>query len=66
MLNADEKQSRAQFDEIQDLKLQIEKSKDDRKRLAQLEKKNKLLEDTLKSKDPNNTALLIQATKHTD
>ena len=49
--------------EISDLKNQLLKSKDDKKRLSELEKKCKLLEETLGSKDKNSTALLIQAAK---
>lgn len=39
------------------------KSKDDKKRLVELEKKCRLLEDTLKSKNPNSIGMLIQASK---
>ena len=35
----------------------------DRKKIKELEKKCKLLEESLKSKDPNNIGLLLQANK---
>ena len=49
--------------ELNDLRLQLEKSKEDKKRLVQLEKKCRLLEDTAKSKNPNSIGMLIQAAK---
>ena len=45
------------------MKMQVAKSKDDKKRVAELEKKCRLLEDTLKSKNPNSIGMLIQASK---
>ena len=45
------------------MRLQIEKSKDDKKKIKDLEKKCKLLEETLNSKKPNSIPLLIQAAK---
>lgn len=39
------------------------KYKEDKKRLAELEKKCKLLEDTIKAKNPNSIGMLIQAAK---
>jgi hypothetical protein len=41
----------------------LAKGKDDKKRLIELEKKCRLLEDTLKSKNPNSISMLIQASK---
>ena len=49
--------------EINDLKLQLVKGKEDKKRLSELEKKCKLLEDTINSKQPNSIGMLIQASK---
>jgi hypothetical protein len=45
------------------MKMQLAKSKEDKKRLAELEKKCRLLEDTVKSKNPNSIGMLIQASK---
>lgn len=39
------------------------KYKEDKKRMAELEKKCKLLEETVKSKNPNSIGMLIQAAK---
>lgn len=41
------------------MKLNVAKAKDDKKRLVELEKKCRLLEDTLKSKNPNSIGMLI-------
>ena len=41
------------------MKLQLAKSKEDKKRLVELEKKCRLLEDTVKSKNPNSIGMLI-------
>ena len=43
--------------------MQLVKYKEDKKRLADLEKKCKLLEETIKSKNPNSIGMLIQAAK---
>lgn len=43
--------------------MQLAKAKEDKKRLADLEKKCRLLEDTLKAKNPNSIGMLIQAAK---
>ena len=45
------------------MKQQLTKYKEDQKRLKELEKKCKLLEETLKNKNPNSIGMLIQATK---
>lgn len=41
----------------------MQRGKEDRKRLVELEKKCRLLEDTLKAKNPNSIGMLIQAAK---
>lgn len=48
---------------MNDLKIQVAKAKEDRKRTAELEKKCRLLEETVKSKNPNSIGMLIQAAK---
>jgi len=58
---ADEEKSN--FRELQDLKQQLVKAKEDKKRLAELEKKCRLLEETTKNKNPNSIGMLIQAAK---
>jgi len=45
------------------MKIVVAKAKDDKKRVVELEKKCRLLEDTLKSKNPNSIGMLIQASK---
>ena len=45
------------------MKLKVAQAKDDKKRLIDLEKKCRLLEDTLKSKNPNSISQLIMASK---
>lgn len=42
-----------------DLKQQLVKYKEDKKRLNELEKKCKLLEETIKTKNPNSIGMLI-------
>jgi hypothetical protein len=39
--------------------MQVQKAKEDKKRILDLEKKCKLLEETLKSKAPNSIGMLI-------
>lgn len=58
-----EDESRNNFKEVQDLKQQLVKYKEDKKRLAELEKKCKLLEQTVNNKNPNSIGMLIQAAK---
>lgn len=48
---------------MNELKGQLVKAKEDKKRLAELEKKCRLLEETLKAKNPNSIGMLIQAAK---
>lgn len=43
--------------------MQVVKFKEDKKRLVELEKKCRLLEDTVKAKNPNSIGMLIQAAK---
>ena len=43
--------------------MQVQKTKDDKKRIAELEKKCRLLEETAKAKNPNSIGMLIQAAK---
>jgi hypothetical protein len=45
------------------LKLQLQKAKEDKKRIVELEKKCRLLEETLQAKNPNSIGMLIQAAK---
>ena len=49
--------------EVQALREKVKKAEEESKRNRDLEKKCKLLEETIKSKNPNNIAMLIQATK---
>ena len=63
MLSADETDQRDAFKKMQELQEKLDRGKDDRKRLRELEKKCKLLEESVKSKDPNSLQLLIAATK---
>ena len=63
LLSADESEQRDAFKKMQELQEQVDRSKDDKKRLRELEKKCKLLQETVQSKDPNSLQLLIAATK---
>ena len=45
------------------LKEKLKKAEEDLKKTRDLEKKCKLLEETIKAKNPNNIAMLIQASK---
>ena len=63
MLSEDDGTQKSTFKELNEMKLQVAKAKDDRKRVIELEKKCRLLEDTLKSKNPNSIGMLIQASK---
>lgn len=63
MLSEDDGTQKSTFKELNEMKLQVAKAKDDKKRVIELEKKCRLLEDTLKSKNPNSIGMLIQASK---
>lgn len=63
MLSEDDGAQKSTFKELNEMKLNVAKSKDDKKRLVELEKKCRLLEDTLKAKNPNSIGMLIQASK---
>tara|TARA_B110000285_G_C15130655_1_gene623351 strand:+ start:814 stop:1035 length:222 start_codon:yes stop_codon:yes gene_type:complete len=63
LLSEDDGAQKSTFKELNEMKMQVAKSKDDKKRVAELEKKCRLLEDTLKSKNPNSIGMLIQASK---
>tara|TARA_B110001450_G_C17510015_1_gene435990 strand:+ start:330 stop:566 length:237 start_codon:yes stop_codon:yes gene_type:complete len=63
LLSEDDGTQKSTFKELNEMKLQVAKAKDDRKRVIELEKKCRLLEDTLKSKNPNSIGMLIQASK---
>jgi hypothetical protein len=60
--DGDDEQKSAQR-ELNDLKLQSQRARDDKKRIVELEKKCRLLEETAKSKNPNSIGMLIQAAK---
>jgi hypothetical protein len=51
--------------ELMTLREKVKKAEEDAKRARDLDKKCKLLEETIKAKNPNNIAMLIQATKDT-
>lgn len=61
MLSNDEQMQKANFDKIVKLETALEEGKDDRRKVLSLEKTIKLLEDKIRSRDPNDTALLIRA-----
>jgi len=63
LLGEDETNQKSTYQELNDLKLQVAKAKEDKKRMAELEKKCRLLEETMKSKNPNSIGMLIQAAK---
>ena len=63
LLSEDTQEQKSTFSELTDLKLQLAKAKEDKKRLVELEKKCRLLEDTVKAKNPNSIGMLIQAAK---
>lgn len=63
LLSADESEQREAFKKMQELQEKVDRGKDDKKRLRELERKCKLLEESVKSKDPNSLQLLIAATK---
>jgi hypothetical protein len=48
------------------LREKLKKAEEDLRKTRDYEKKCKLLEETIKSKNPNNIPLLIQATKETN
>lgn len=63
LLNEGEDEQKSTFKEMNELQMQVQKAKEDKKRLVELEKKCKLLEETIKSKNPNSIGMLIQAAK---
>jgi hypothetical protein len=63
LLSDGQDEQKSTFKELNDLQLQVQKAKEDKKRLIELEKKCKLLEETIKSKNPNSIGMLIQAAK---
>ena len=63
MLSEDDGTQKSTFKELNEMKLKVAGAKDDKKRVLELEKKCRLLEDTLKSKNPNSIGMLIQASK---
>ena len=63
MLDEGEGEQKSAFKELNDLQMQVQKAKEDKKRLIELEKKCRLLEETVKSKNPNSIGMLIQAAK---
>jgi len=63
LLTEGEGDLKEQQKEILDLRMQVEKGKADKKRAAELERKCKLLEETVKSKSPNSIGMLLQANK---
>ena len=63
MLSEDDGAQKSTFKELNEMKLKVASARDDKKRLVELEKKCRLLEDTLKSKNPNSIGMLIQASK---
>lgn len=61
MLNNDEEMAKANFEKMSKLEAALADGKDDRRKVVALEKQCKLLEDKLRSRDPNDTALLMRA-----
>lgn len=59
LLGEDEGNQKSTYKELNDLKLQVAKAKEDKKRMVELEKKCRLLEETMKSKNPNSIGMLI-------
>lgn len=62
LLTDQEQQIACQKNEIADLKQSLKKSEDERLKQKDLEKRCKLLEETIKAKNPNSIPMLIQAT----
>lgn len=63
LLNEGEEDQKSAQRELNELRIQSGRAKDDKKRISELEKKCRLLEETLKAKNPNSIGMLIQATK---
>lgn len=59
LLGEDEGNQKSTYKELNDLKMQVAKAKEDKKRMVELEKKCRLLEETMKSKNPNSIGMLI-------
>ena len=55
----------AHLKELTTLREKVKKAEEDARRTRDLEKKCKLLEETIKAKNPNSISMLIQATKET-
>lgn len=62
-MGEDDHNQKSTYKELNELKLQVTKAKEDKKRMVELEKKCRLLEETMKSKNPNSIGMLIQAAK---
>lgn len=59
LLDEDSQSQKDMSKELTELRLKVQRSKDDKKTIANLEKKCKLLEETLNSKKPNSIGMLI-------
>ena len=59
LLDEDSQSQRDMSKELTELRLKVQRSRDDKKTIANLEKKCKLLEETLNSKKPNSIGMLI-------
>ena len=59
LLDEDSQSQKDMSKELTELRLKVQRSRDDKKTIANLEKKCKLLEETLNSKKPNSIGMLI-------
>ena len=63
LLKDDDDNQKTQYQELNEMKLKVQQAKEDKKRIVELEKKCRLLEETAKAKNPNSIGMLIQASK---
>ena len=65
MLSEQESESQEQLKELLGLRDKVKKQEEEVRRARDLEKKCKLLEETIKAKNPNSIPMMLQAVKET-